>query len=71
MPPELATRLIALMLDNPTSSVRTVIRAARDAGIDYPLAPSTVHRLFHREGLFDSKPHDGAASPSATPASYG
>ena len=50
MPPELATRLIALMLDNPTSSVRTVIRAARDAGIDYPLAPSTVHRLFHREG---------------------
>ena len=60
MPPEVATRLIALKLANPTSSVRTVIRDARDAGIDSPLAPSTVHRLFHREGLFDSKPHDGA-----------
>ena len=51
MPPEVATRLIALKLANPTWSVRTVIRAARDAGIDYPLASSTVHRLFHREGL--------------------
>ena len=60
VPPEVATRLIALKLANPTWSVRTVIRDARDAGIDYPLAPSTVHRLFHREGLFDSRPHDGA-----------
>ena len=60
MPPEVATRLIALKLANPTWSVRTVIRDARDAGIDSPLAPSTVHRLFHREGLFDSRPNDGA-----------
>ena len=60
MPPEVATRLIALKVANPTWSVRTVIRDARDAGIDYPLASSTVHRLFHREGLFDSKPNDGA-----------
>ena len=60
LPSEVASRLIALKVANPTWSVRTVIRAARDAGIGYPLAPSTVHRLFHREGLFDSRPTDGA-----------
>ena len=48
LPPEVAERLIALKLEHPIWSVRTVIRAARDTGIDSPLAPSTVHRLFHR-----------------------
>ena len=75
LPPEVAERLIALKTDNPTWSVRAVIRAARDGGVDHPLAPSTVHRLLSREGLFDKKPPDGAAtaaaSPSATPASCG
>ena len=60
LPPEVAERLIALKTDNPTWSVRAVIRAARDGGVDHPLAPSTVHRLLSREGLFDKKPPDGA-----------
>ena len=60
LPPEVAERLIALKLEHPIWSVRTVIRAARDTGIDSPLAPSTVHRLFHREGLFDAKPSERA-----------
>ena len=49
-------RRLSPELAHPTWSVRTVIRATHDAGIDSPLAPSTVHRLFHRKGLFDSKP---------------
>ncbi len=40
LPPEVAERLIALKTDNPTWSVRAVIRAARDGGVDHPLAPS-------------------------------
>ena len=57
LPPEVAGRLVALKTDNPGWSVRTVIRAAVEEGIDHPLAPSTVHRLFSREGLFDKKTH--------------
>ena len=60
LPPEVAERLIALKVDNPAWSVRAVIRAAREGGVDHPLAPSTVHRLFSRGGLFDKKPPDGA-----------
>ena len=60
LPPEVAGRLIELKTDNPDWSVRAVIRAAREGGVDHPLAPSTVHRLFSREGLFDKKPPDGA-----------
>ena len=60
LPPEVAERLIALKVDNPAWSVRAVIKAAREGGVDHPLAPSTVHRLFSREGLFDKKPPDGA-----------
>ena len=60
MPPEVAHRLVGLKADNPTWSVRSVIRAAIEDGIDHPLAASTVHRLFSREGLFDRKPPDGA-----------
>ena len=40
--------------------MRAVIKAAREGGVDHPLAPSTVHRLFSRGGLFDKKPPDGA-----------
>ncbi len=59
--PETAERLIALKAANPAWSVRLVIKAAQDAGIDDPLAPSTVHRLLAREGLFDGiPPRDGA-----------
>ena len=60
LPPEVAERLIALKVDNPAWSVRAVIKAAREGGVDHPLAPSTVHRLFNRGGLFDKKPPDGA-----------
>ena len=60
LPPEVAGRLIELKTDNPDWSVRVVIRAAREGGVDHPLAPSTVHRLFSRGGLFDKKPPDGA-----------
>ena len=60
LPPEVAGHLVALKTDNPGWSVRTVIRAAVEEGIDHPLAPSTVHRLFSREGLFDKKLADGA-----------
>ena len=59
LPAEVAERLVALKTDNPDWSVRSVIRAAGEEGIDHPLAPSTVHRLFSREGLFDKKPGDG------------
>jgi transposase InsO family protein len=60
LPPAVAERLIALKLDNPTWSVRTITRALIDDGIDHPLAPSTVYRLFSREGLHDRKAPQGA-----------
>ena len=40
--------------------MRAIIKMARNEGIEDPLAPSTVHRLLSREGLFDRKPPDGA-----------
>ena len=59
--PEVAERLVALKTEHPTCSVRLIIKKARAEGIEDPLAPSTVHRLFSREGLFDRKPTaDGA-----------
>ena len=60
LPPEVAAQLIELKTDNPAWSVRKVIQKAREDGVDHPLAPSTVHRLLSREGLFDKKPPDGA-----------
>ena len=61
LPPEVAERLIALKTDNPACSVRAIIKMAGDEGIDHPLAPSTVHRLLAREGLFDRiRPNAGA-----------
>ena len=59
--PEVAERLVALKTEHPACSVRLIIAKARAEGIEDPLAPSTVHRLFSREGLFDRKPPaDGA-----------
>ena len=60
LPPEVAERLIALKTENDALSVRAIIQKAHEEGIDHPLASSTVHRLFSREGLFDKKPPDGA-----------
>ena len=51
LPPEVAERLVALKTENPACSVRIIIGKARAEGIDQPLAPSTVHRLFSREGV--------------------
>ena len=60
LPAEVAERLITLKTENDALSVRAIIQKAREDGIDHPLASSTVHRLFSREGLFDKKPPDGA-----------
>ena len=60
LPPEVAEHLVALKTENPACSVRIIIGKARAEGIDQPLAPSTVHRLFSREGLFGRAPPDGA-----------
>ena len=60
LPPEVAERLIALKTENDALSVRAIIQKVKEEGIDHPLASSTVHRLFSREGLFDKKPPDGA-----------
>ena len=60
LPPEVAAQLIELKTNNPAWSVRRIIQKAREGGVDHPLAPSTVHRLLSREGLFDKKPSDGA-----------
>ena len=60
LPAEVAERLVALKTENGGLSVRAIIQKAREEGIDRPLAPSTVHRLFSREGLFDKTAPDGA-----------
>ncbi len=60
LPPGVAGRLVALKTANPACSVRAIIKIAQDEGIDHPLAPSTVHRLLAREGLFDRSASDGA-----------
>ena len=60
LPPEVAERLIALKTENAALSVRAIIQKAKKEGIDHPLASSTVHRLFSREGLFDKSAPDGA-----------
>ena len=60
LPAEVAERLITLKTENDALSVRAIIQKAQEEGIDHPLASSTVHRLFSREGLFDKKPPDGA-----------
>jgi len=59
LPAEVAERLITLKTEDETLSVRAIIQKVHEEGIDHPLASSTVHRLFSREGLFDKKPPDG------------
>ena len=61
LPAEVTERLIALKTGNPGWSVRLIIEAAHREGIEDPLAPSTVHRLLAREGLFDGIPPNGGA----------
>ena len=55
MPPEVAEALVALKTEQPVLSVKALINAARERGVDHPLAPSTVHRLLSREGLLDKR----------------
>ena len=56
LPPEVAEVLLTLKCEQPALSVKALIKAARERGIDHPLAPSTVHRLLSREGLLDARP---------------
>ena len=62
LPPEVAEALIALKTEQPALSVKALINAAQERGVDHPLAPSTVHRLLSREGLLDKTPGDPAAT---------
>ena len=55
MPPELAELLVSLKTEQPALSVKALIEAAREGGVDHRLAPSTVHRLLAREGLLDKR----------------
>ena len=54
MPPEVIETMLSIKNEVPELSVRQVIRRARDTAAvpeDVPLPPSTLHRLFVREGL--------------------
>ena len=62
LPPEVAELLVALKTEQPALSVKALIGAARERGVDHPLAPSTVHRLLAREGLLDSRPGEPVAT---------
>ena len=56
MPPEIADLLVSLKERSPHIAVREVIRQARNSGrvpAGVTLAPSTVNRLLHSEGLMD------------------
>lgn len=59
MAPEVIETLLAIKSGNPRLSVREVINQAREGGeipAETPLPPSTVHRLFAREGLMVRHP---------------
>ena len=62
LPPEVAELLVALKTEHPALSVKALIGAARERGVDHPLAPSTVHRLLSREGLLDKRPGEPVAT---------
>ena len=54
MPPEAIEVVLSIKGETPELSVRQVIKRARASGeipADVPLPPSTLHRLFTREGL--------------------
>ena len=76
LPPEVAEVLLTLKCEQPARSVKALIKAAREHGIEHPLAPSTVHRCSRAKGCSTlapatPSPPTGDASPSATPASCG
>ena len=50
LPEPVVRRLVELKQERPRRSVRQVIEAAREDGIEHPLAPATVHRLLERAG---------------------
>ena len=62
LPPDIAELLVGLKTEQPSLSVNALIGAARERGVDHPLAPSTVHRLLAREGLLDKRPGDPVAT---------
>ena len=62
LPPEVAELLVSLKTEQSALSVKSLIGAARERGVDHPLAPSTVHRLLSREGLLDK--HSGDPTPA-------
>ena len=62
LPPEVAELLVSLKTEQPALSVKALIGAARERGVEHPLAPSTVHRLLSREGLLDSRPGEPVAT---------
>ena len=62
LPPEVAELLLSLKTEHPALSVKALIGAARERGVDHPLAPSTVHRLLSREGLLDKRPGEPVAT---------
>ena len=62
LPPEVAELLVSLKTAQPALSVKALIGAARERGVEHPLAPSTVHRLLSREGLLDKRPGEPVAT---------
>ena len=54
LPPDAVEAVLSIKADAPELSIREVIRRARKTGevaAEVPLPPSTLHRLFTREGL--------------------
>ena len=62
LPPEVAELLVSLKTEQPARSVKALIQAAHERGVDHPLAPSTVHRLLSGEGLLDKRPGEPVAT---------
>jgi transposase InsO family protein len=60
LPEPVVQRLVELKHERPGRSVRQVIEAAREEGIEQHLAPATVHRLLERAGALE--PADGSAA---------
>ena len=60
MSPDAIETLLSIKKGSPELSVRQVIKQARDSGDipeEMPLPPSTLHRLFAREGLMVQQEH--------------
>ena len=62
LPPEVAEALVSLKTEQRALSVKALIGAVHERGVDHPLAPSTVHRLLSREGLLDKRPGEPVAT---------